>query len=179
MGARAATTTSRTGMPISERTRAGHGFTLVELIVVMALLAVVTAFAAPSLSRSLRYRHLNEEAVRFVALTEYARDEAISQGLPMVVWIDPAARHIGAQPKAEFVGAQSRDREFALNPDIHIELEQAITVRGLVYAAEFAPDGAPAFSNAAVIRLIDRFGSVITITQTSDGWGYEILKEKK
>ena len=145
----------------------------------MALLALVMAFAAPSLSRSLRYRHLGEEATRFIALTEYARDEAVSQGVPMVVWIDPEARRFGLAPKAGFTGSETRVREFQVNPDIRLELEDAVTISGLVQAAEFAADGSPALTNLALMRLIDRFESVVTIARTRDGWGYEILKETK
>lgn len=163
----------------SDRERAAGGFTLVELIVVMALLALVMAFAAPTLSRSLRYRHLAEEATRFVALTEFARDEAVSQGVPMVVWIDTETRRFGLAPKAGFIGSETRVREFELNPDLRLELEHAATIGGLVQAVEFAPDGAPASTNMALMRVIDRFDSVVTIALTSDGWGYEILKETK
>jgi hypothetical protein len=45
-----------------------------------------------------------------------------------------------------------------------------------VTAAEFAPDGTLDPSGVATVRLADRFNSSATISQTSDGWGYEILK---
>ena len=56
----------------------------------MALLCVILGVAAPSLSRSMRQRNLTQEAARLLAATEYARDEAISRGVPMAVWIDVA-----------------------------------------------------------------------------------------
>ena len=46
-----------------------HGFTLVELIIVMGLLALAAGIAAPMMARSLRGRNINEEAQRFIALT--------------------------------------------------------------------------------------------------------------
>ena len=67
-------------------------FTLVELLLIMALLVVVLAVAAPMLSSSMRGHGLNGEAVRFVALTEFARSEAISQGVPMVLHGDELGR---------------------------------------------------------------------------------------
>src|SRR5688572_7408500 len=124
MAALAATTTSRTGMRRSSRARWQGGFTLVELIFVMALLAMLLAFAAPSLSRSIRDRHLKQEATRFVALTEYARTEAVSQGVPMIVWIDSQARRFGVQPKTAYGGDTTRDREFQLGSEVRVEVEK-------------------------------------------------------
>jgi len=160
----------------SDETR---GFTLVELILVMMLLAVVTAIAVPSLSRSLRQRNLDGEAARLLALSEYARDEAVSQGVPMTVWIDPNAQRFGVEPKAGYEGDDARAKEFALNTDIHFELDRGATHDGVVDAMEFAPDGSPASSSIDALRLVDRFKSVVTVALSSDGWAYEIVKEQR
>lgn len=154
------------------------GFTLVELIIVMALLALVTAFAVPSLSRSMRQRNINDEAARLLALTEYARSEAVSQGVPMSVWLDPKGQRFGVEPKTGFEGDVARDKEFSLNPDIHFEVELAATRDGVADAVEFSPDGAPASSSIGTIKLVDRFDATVTLSRTADKWGYEIAKEK-
>jgi type IV fimbrial biogenesis protein FimT len=163
----------------SDSTPRAAGFTLVELILVMALLAIVTALAVPSLSRSLRQRYLDQEAARFLALTEYARSEAVSQGVPMTVWIESATRRFGVEPKEGFEGAEARNREFTLNPDVQFEITGGVVKRGVVEAVEFAPDGAPALSSLDSVRLVDRFDSALTVARTSDGWSYEIVKEAK
>ncbi len=163
-------------MPRSDPT---PGFTLVELILVMALLAVVAAFSAPSLARSLRQRNLDGEATRLLALTEYARDEAVSQGVPMSVWIEPKAQRMGVEPKTGYDGDETRAREFALNADIHFEVERAATQNGVAEIMEFSPDGAPAASSIDAVKLVDRFQSQVTLARTSDGWSYEIIKEQR
>ncbi len=148
----------------------------------MALLATVLAFSAPSLSRSLRERYLNQEAARFLALTEHGRDEAVSQGVPMVVWIDAKAQRFGLEPKTGYEAPEMPGREYAVNPDIQIEITKAPKIPGtgsVVRAIEFAPDGLPEPSSIDLLRLVDRFDSVVTIAKTSDGWGYEILEETK
>ena len=159
--------------------RAAPAFTLVELIVVMALLAVVLALSAPSLSRSMRQRNLEAEAARFLAATEYSRNEAVSQGVPMVLWIDAKTRSFGIEAKSGFTGDTARDREFTLHPDVEIEVEKAIGRNAKVQPIEFAPDGAPATTNVESVALKDRFASVLTVARTTDGWSYEILKEGK
>ena len=121
----------------SDPTRIPPGFTLVELIVVMALLAIAAALSAPVLSHSIRARNLGGEAARFIAATEYGRDEAVSQGVPMTVWIDPATQRFGVAAKAGFDGAESRSREFAVHADIHFEMDDAALAGGIVQAVEF------------------------------------------
>jgi type II secretion system protein H len=162
-----------------ERSDPAPGFTLVELILVMALLAVIAAFSAPSLAGSLRRRNLDGEASRLLALSEYARNEAVSQGVPMTVWVDPAGQRIGVDPKAGFEGDEARSRVFDLNADIHFEIDRTATQNGVIEVMEFAPDGAPASSSIDTVRLLDRFQSQITVARTSDRWGYEIVKEKR
>ena len=163
----------------SDPTRNAPGFTLVELVVVMALLAVAAALAAPVMSRSIRGRNIKGEATRFIAATEYARDEAVSQGVPMTVWIDPATQRFGVEPRAGFEGVESHNREFAVNADIHFEMDSATAVTGIVQAVEFSPDGVPTTASMETVRLVDRFESTVTIARTQDGWGYEIVKEGK
>lgn len=162
-----------------QRSDPAPGFTLVELILVMALLAVVAAFSAPSLARSLRQRNLDGEAARLLALSEYGRNEAISQGVPMSVWVDPKGQRMGAQPKTGFEGDDARSREFALNADIRFELDRTATQGGVIEVMEFSPDGSPSSSSIDAVRLVDRFQSLVTVSRTSDGWSYEIVKGQR
>jgi Tfp pilus assembly protein FimT len=145
----------------------------------MAVLALVLGLSAPSLSRSMRQRNLEAEAARLLAATEYARNEAVSQGVPMVLWFDEKARSFGIEAKSGFVGDAAREREFTLHPDVEIELEKVIGRNAKVQPIEFAPDGAPATSNVESVFLKDRFASAIAIARTTDGWSYELLKEGK
>ena len=154
-------------------------FTLVELIIVMTLLAIVAALAVPSLSRSMRQRNLDEEATRLLALTEYCRDEAVSQGVPMIVWIDAKSQRYGIEPKAGFDADETRSREYAINPDVNVEIDKAAVSGGVVEAMEFGADGALATSSVDAVRLVDRFKSAIAVSRTTDGWSYELVKEAK
>ena len=70
------------------------GFTLIELMLVLAILAMMVALVAPALAKSSRARNLEQEALRLVALTEYARDEAVSQGVSMAVYVETQGAHI-------------------------------------------------------------------------------------
>jgi len=152
-------------------------FTLVELILVMALLATIMAVAAPMLSRSIRERRLAQEAARLVALTEYGRDEAVSQGVPMVVWVNPETGQYGLEPKTSYAVKETRNREYTLDADIHFDrVSGAKSSRG-VDVIELSPDGTPESSSIDVLRLVDRFESIVLVARTEDGWGYEVVKE--
>ncbi len=159
------------------RVRSAQGFTLVELIIVMTLLAIVAAISVPSLSRSMRQRNLDEEATRLLALTEYARDEAVSQGVPMVVWIDAKNQQYGMSPRAGFDGDETRARDYKMNADVQAEVDKAVATGGVVEAIEFDADGALTPTSVESVRLVDRFKSAITVERTADGWSYELVKE--
>ena len=160
------------------RARSAEGFTLVELIIVMTLLAIVAALSVPSLSRSMRQRNLDEEATRLLALTEYARNEAVSQGVPMIVWIDAKGQRYGVEPKAGFDADEARRREYAMNPEVQVETDKAVSSGGVVEAIEFAPDGALISTSVESVRLVDRSQSAIRVARTTDGWSYELVKEE-
>jgi len=153
-------------------------FTLIELILVMALLATIMAIAAPSLSRSVRDRNLRQEAARFVALTEFARSEAISRGIPMIVWVDAAARRFGAEAKPGFDDDSQTTREFTLGEDIQFgEIQRQTTTTRDAALIEFAPDGTLQTESTESLRLTDRFNATALVQRTRDAWGYEVSKE--
>ena len=91
---------SKTWRPPVGRQR---GFTLIELIIVVALIAIVTAMASLAL-RDPSASRLEQEAARLAALLESARAEARSSGLtaswePLVDQGDGAGfRFVGLSP---------------------------------------------------------------------------------
>lgn len=166
-------------MPIrNDSARVSQAFTLVELILVMALLATLLAVSAPLLSRSFKLRALEQEATQLLAATEYARDEAVSQGVPMSVWIDIANGACGVTTQSGYEGNPSRERTWFLPADVHFESIAAPTdPSGRAIAAQFDPDGSLDLESVGSISLVARNDESITLTQTEDGWGYEIVKE--
>jgi general secretion pathway protein H len=78
------------------------GFTLLELIVVLAILALGFAYVAPNFARNLESVRF-KSAVREVALElRRARGQALSQGKEVVFWVDVTGAKFGVdqdQPK--------------------------------------------------------------------------------
>ena len=65
-----------------------RAFTLIELILVLALLVIITSLAAPAMANFIRGRALDSESRRLFALMHAAQSRAVSEGMPMVLWVD-------------------------------------------------------------------------------------------
>jgi len=118
--------TFRTG---NKRTRSSSparrgGFTLVELILVMALLTIVLSLGAPSLARFFRGRTLDSEAHRFLSLTRYGQSRAVSEGVPMILWINAGQGLYGLQAETGYVDEDRKAVEFTLHEDLLLEVER-------------------------------------------------------
>ena len=83
------------------------GFTLIELVAVLAILAVVTALALPALGRSAEGLKLRTEGGRVATLLRAARVQALTEQRPTRVTLDSARRavtlHAGGGPAREVV----------------------------------------------------------------------------
>jgi type II secretion system protein H len=165
------------GMSRARSSPVARGFTLIEFVLVMALLATLMALAAPSLAGSMRQRALDQEAVRFLALTEHARNEAVSRGVPMVIWIEPETRRFGLESKPGHWLLESPNLEFALSPEVRFELDRRASIGRSAATIEFGPDGWPVWDSLDWVRLVDRQDTGVSIARGTNGWGYEILKE--
>ncbi len=149
----------------------------------MALLVTLLALAVPSLSRSMRQHNLEQEAARLLALTEYGRDEATAQGVPVVVWMNPDEGRYGVEVKKGFDADAVHAKEYALNGDgLRFDPPEngvASPVQGHGFnLAEFAPDGVLDPASVAVVRITDAaHHAAIRLAQTTDGYGYQIDKE--
>jgi type II secretion system protein H len=103
--------------------RPDAAFTLVELILVMALLTIVISVGAPSLARFFRGRSLDSEAHRFLSLTHYGQSRAVSEGVPMILWIDAQQGLYGLRAETGYVDEDRKAVEFSLDDKLQLEVE--------------------------------------------------------
>ena len=73
---------------VSRFTLHASAFTLVELLLVLALLVIITSLVAPAMSNFIRARAVDSEARRLSALMHAGQSRAVSEGLPMLLWVD-------------------------------------------------------------------------------------------
>lgn len=134
---------SRTGKNNSSACASARnaGFTLIELIVVMALLATVLALVSPSLARFFRGRDIEEEAKRFLALTRFARNEAISQSIPMTLWMNTDTRQYGLRPAPGYTNPEFKPLEYDLAKNLQFYFENPVKNENKETTITFLPDG--------------------------------------
>src|SRR5271154_5507920 len=104
-----------------------RAFTLIELILVLALLVIITSLAAPSMANFIRGRALDSEARRMVALMHAGQSRAVSEGLPMVLWVDEKQGAYGLQ--TETTGQTGDAKAEALTLDSTLQI--AVLTTGL------------------------------------------------
>jgi prepilin-type N-terminal cleavage/methylation domain-containing protein len=188
---------SKSRQTSTARPRSRRAFTLIELILVMAILTVAVSMTAPTLSRFFRGQTLDSEARQLLALTRHGQSRAISEGLPMDLWIDAEQGKLGLEAEHSYEMDDPKETHLDLDAGVHLELpmrvqpaantnlnpNQVVSVASvrrvlLVHAnlptIRFLPDGSIGDLSPQALRLVDRDGGFLWVKQTRDRLGYEI-----
>lgn len=180
------------GRPARARRPAGKadGFTLIELVLILALLVVITSLTAPAMARFIRGRALDTEARRMVALMHAAQSRAVSEGAPMMFWVDAKGGRYGLCSEAS--GQTSGQRLSAApgqNGDpkaetLTVDATLAVAVVKLSTGAQIEFNGLPAIrfladgtvdeSSPQTLKLADSDGFSRQLVETRLRTGYEI-----
>jgi len=160
------------------------GFTLIELILVMAMLMVVLGVAAPSLQGFFKGRNLDSEARRILGLTRYGQSRAASEGIPMLLWIDWKQRSYGLRAASGYVDLDDKAVEYNLDRDLKVDVELPMTqtfqpsqfdsVVGNLPTIRFLPDGSIGETSPLSIVLTQGAKDRVWIGQSTNRLRYEI-----
>jgi prepilin-type N-terminal cleavage/methylation domain-containing protein len=165
-----------------------RAFTLIEFILVMALLAIAVAFVAPSLSGFFKGRAVTEEAARMKALTDFGRSEAISQGVPMTLWLDAENRRYGLRADTGYPVRTNFLKEYTFKEEVEVTVDQRAgaslaPVNSMGFdawtLAVFQPDGSLGDDTPDGIYLQHTSGSLLILARATNGLGYEILEKEE
>jgi prepilin-type N-terminal cleavage/methylation domain-containing protein len=110
---------------MSRRRSNPAAFTLLELILVMVIICTALALAAPSLNGWARGSKMRNAVDQFVALTQFARTQAVSTATVHRLQIDGAARayYVLIQDGDQFVPLNTEmGREFSLPTDFSLKM---------------------------------------------------------
>ena len=196
-----------TGQPDSGRAarfadQARRGFTLIELILVMALLTIVISLTAPKLSRFFHNRTLDSEARRLLALTRSGQSRAVSEGIPMDLWVDTQQGAFGLQAEPSYDTSDPKAVDFELDSSLQLEVVTKVVVApvntvtmnrnqqtsiasvprvNLVHASlptiRFLPDGSIGEASPQKLHLTSTDGGSLWLAQSHDGLSYEITDQ--
>jgi type II secretion system protein H len=119
-----------------------RGYTLLELIVTLAVVALVVGLVIPSIGRSTEAIRVRAEVAGFSALLRHARERAIVSQRPQAVVIEPAAHRISVHVGGPD-GEVRETRAFADRVTVEASPPPALTV-------QFEPQGG---SNGGDFRL--------------------------
>lgn len=164
-----------------------RAFTLIELMLVMAILLIVLAVSFPSLRGFFRGRNLDNEARRFLSLTRYAQNRAVSEGYPMVLWVDAKQRTYGMQAQTGYLDEDDKSVEYKIDETLELEVTRSTLVRttatqrnetasvaGNLPAIRFMPDGFYSDSSPERIAIRQDDKDEVWIAKSENRLTYEI-----
>lgn len=167
-------------LPCACNGRFSPGFTLIELILVMTVLVIAISYVTPTLSSFFRGRTLDSEAVRVLSLTHAGQNRAVSEGMPMLLWVDSSAHSYGLLQETSGRDSNNTDpkaQEFILDDNVKIEAPNStlVLVAGRrLPAIRFLPDGTIDEASPTVLRLASTDGSTASVAQSANRLTYEI-----
>lgn len=118
----------------SVKQRSVAGFTLLELLVVLALMAMVYALAAPMISAGMPGTELKGATRQLAAGLRKARSQAVTQKQEAVLTLDVEQRRFA-------VTGDKRDYALPAKLDISLYTAQSELLRDKLGAIRFYPDG--------------------------------------
>ena len=170
----------------------------------MALLTIVISLTAPSLSRFFRGRTLDSEARRLLALTRSGQSRAVSEGLPMDLWVDAGEGTFGLEAEPSFDTSDPKAMEFTLDSGLKIEVvnktdvapantvtlnrfqqpsrastPHVVLARSSLPTIRFLPDGTIGDDSPQMLCLTSADGGSLWLAKSQDGSSYEIRTTDK
>ena len=165
--------------------RAGRrraGFTLVELILVMVLLVVAVSMVAPRMTGFIRGRALGSEARRMLALMHAAQSRAVSEGTPVLFWVDGKLGEYGMAQETPPTGGDPQAEQVDASDNLQLAVVNAGVTAMTTYlhqgakvpAARFQPDGTVDEDSPKMFRILSADGGSLWLVEAKSRTGYEI-----
>ena len=196
----------RTGGGSASPLRSGtlRAFTLIELILVMALLVIAFGLTYPALQGFFHGRVLDAEAGRLLALGRYGQNRAVSEGVPVLLWVDPRSGTYGLEAAPGYLDEDPRALEFQLDDDLDVEVSRDTlatgertpvlelgnaqrtspnlrsTIRTLsgLPAIRWQPDGFVGDTSPEYLKLSEGEQDARWLVQSTNRLGYELRTEE-
>ena len=160
-----------------------RAFTLIELILVLALLGIITSMVAPAMSNFIRGRAIASEARRLFALIHAGQSRAVSEGLPQMLWVDEKAGTYGLEAETSGQRGDPRAENLTVDETLRIAVVNTGATSPPMFrslpAIRFVPDGTLDEKSPQMLRLTDYAGVSRWLVQSRNRMGYEIRDTDK
>jgi type II secretory pathway pseudopilin PulG len=157
-------------------------FTLVELILVMVLLVVAISLVAPRMSTFVRGRALDSEARRMLAIVHAGQARAVSEGMPMVFWIDEKNNGYGLEEETPGKNGDTKAENYTADGNVQVavvNLDGSATTFKNLPAIRFLADGTVDENSPQILKLTGSDGGELWLLESADRRGYEISDSDK
>ncbi len=155
----------------------------------MALLAIAASLAAPQMASFFRGRSLDQEARRLLSLTHYAQSRAVTEGYPMLLWIDPSSGQYGLEIQSGFVSEDDRAVHYEADPTISLETmastapapyeDEGVAKQDAPEGILFRPDGLVDSSSLSQVILRQGDQPAIALQLMRNGLGFELTRPEE
>ncbi len=152
-------------------------FTLIELVLVMALLVAAVSVSAPMLSSFFRGRTLDSEARRLLSLTHAGQSRAVSEGMPMLLWVDASQQAYGLERESAAHTGDPKAENFSMAEYLRLDAISGppVPVGGRsLPAIRFLPDGSIDESSPSALRLVGADGTTLWLVEAANHLSYAI-----
>jgi len=159
------------------------GFTLMELVLVLTLITVAVSIVAPQMSNFMRGRALDSEARRLAALMHAGQARAVSEGMPMVLWIDDKKGQYGLQEETPPKGGDTQAENLTFDENVQVTTQNVTggsgttTFNGLP-AIRFLPDGTVDQNSPQILQMTED-NETMVFTELQTKTGYEVSDNTK
>lgn len=164
--------------PLNRNLTRQCAFTLIELVLVLALLVIITSLAAPAMSKFIRGRALDSESRRLLALMHAAQSRAVSEGLPMDLWVDAKQNAYGVSAETTGPNGDPKAENLSVDSTLRIAVLTAGVATPTTFnnlpAIRFLPDGSVDENSPPAVQLTDASGVSRWLVESSTRMGYEI-----
>jgi len=153
-------------------------FTLIELILVMALLVVAVSIVTPRVSDFIRGRALDNEGRRLAAVAHAAQSRAISEGMPIMLWVDEKQGRYGIEEETPGKNGDAEAQNFAADENVQLGVGSAgvrtrVTFKNFP-AIRFLADGSVDEGSPTAVQIKDSGGHSLWLVENSNQRSYDV-----
>ena len=143
------------------------------MILVLALLVIATSLVVPPMAKFIRGRALDSEARRLMSLMHAAQSRAVSEGMPMMLWLDEKGGTYGMEAETSGQSGDAKAETLTVDPTLQLAVVNVgtgtagqATFKNLP-AIKFMPDGTVDETSPQRVALqdVDGFGRLMNLNK--------------